>query len=99
MLVDAEGHTDGDLAAIVQLPGGPVLLAGDAVVHFDWLHSDDVQKVAHHKEKAALFRNQVRALQKAEPAVIIIPGHDLASVPANRPDIVNHHSKLFPSIA
>jgi len=95
ILIEGEGHSEGDMAAIVQLPQGPVLLTGDAVVHFDWLHSQDVQKIAHHQEKAAAVRNQVRALRQADPDVVVIPGHDLAEVPDNRTDIVLHHKQLF----
>ncbi|QMU26703.1 MBL fold metallo-hydrolase [Adhaeribacter radiodurans] len=95
ILVEGEGHSEGDMAAIVQLPQGPVLLTGDAVVHFDWLNSQDVQKIAHHPDKAAAIRNQVRALQKAEPTIVVIPGHDLASVPGNRTGIILHQKQLF----
>ncbi|RDC65525.1 hypothetical protein AHMF7616_04155 [Adhaeribacter pallidiroseus] len=95
ILISGEGHSQGDLAALVQLPQGPVLLAGDAVVHFDWLGSEDVQKIAQDQQKAAAMRNQVRALQQAAPGVVIIPGHDLSAVPDNRPDMQLHQKALF----
>ncbi|PSR53497.1 hypothetical protein AHMF7605_08145 [Adhaeribacter arboris] len=95
ILVQGEGHSEGDMAAIVHLPQGPVLLTGDAVVHFDWLNSQDIQKIAHHPQEAAIVRNQVRALRRAEPAVVVIPGHDLSEVPEKRPDIMRHHKQLF----
>jgi len=37
LIATGGGHTDEDVMMLVNLPGGPVLLTGDAVVHFDWL--------------------------------------------------------------
>ncbi len=44
-LIRGGGHTAGGIAVLLNLPAGPVLLAGDLVVHFDWLRSDDVQRI------------------------------------------------------
>jgi len=95
ILVQGGGHTPGGLGAIVHLPGGPVLLAGDLVVHFDWLRSDDVQRIVSDASRAADVRNRVRALTKLAPEVVIIPGHDLSRVPRARSDIRLHHPDWF----
>jgi len=95
MLIPGGGHAREDLMAMVALPGGPVLLAGDAVVHRDWLASDDVQRVAVDGERAAAIRNQVRALLAADPRVVLIPGHDLDGLPSGREDLVLHHAEWF----
>lgn len=89
------GHAPEDLMLLVSLPGGPVLLSGDAVVHRDWLDSDDVQRIAVDAERAALVRNQVRALLAADSRVVLLAGHDLGGVPHDRADIVLHHPEWF----
>jgi len=61
-LVPGGGHTKEDVMVLLALPNGPALLAGDAVVHRDWLNSDDVQRIAVDPDRAAEVRNQVRAL-------------------------------------
>jgi glyoxylase-like metal-dependent hydrolase (beta-lactamase superfamily II) len=94
-VIPGGGHTREDLMLLVALPGGPVLLAGDAVVHFDWLESQDVQRIAVDGERAATVRNQVRALLAADPRVVLFPGHDLGQAPQDRSDIVLHHPEWF----
>ena len=81
--------------AIVALPGGPVLLSGDAVVHRQWLASNDVQRLPVDPARAADVRNQVRALLKARPDVVLFPGHDLERAATPRPDVVIHHPEWF----
>ncbi len=93
-LIAGGGHTQGGLAALVNLPGGPVLLAGDLVVHFDWLESNDVQRIVGSPERAADVRNRVRRLAALAPTLVIIPGHDLAGLPSGRGDLVVHRSAL-----
>ena len=95
-LIAAGGHTDEDIMALVNLPQGPVLLTGDAVVHFDWLASDDVERIASDPERAATIRNQVRSLAAAGE-VLILPGHDLRRLRETRPrsDLVLHHPERF----
>ncbi|RMF25797.1 MAG: MBL fold metallo-hydrolase [Deltaproteobacteria bacterium] len=95
VLVAGGGHTPGGLGAIVHLPGGPVLLAGDLVVHFDWLESDDVQRIVADPERAAEVRNRIRGLLRLAPEVLVFPGHDLPEVPAARTDIVVHEPDSF----
>ena len=88
------GHTSEDLMMLVNLESGPVLLTGDAVVHFDWLGSEDVERIASDPERAAIVRNQVRSLH-ASTTVLIIPGHDLRSLGRDRPDLIHHHPERF----
>ena len=88
------GHTSEDLMMLVNLESGPVLLTGDAVVHFDWLGSEDVERIVSDPERAAVVRNQVRSLHDSE-AVLIIPGHDLRSLGPARPDLIHHRPELF----
>ncbi|MFQ5478363.1 MAG: MBL fold metallo-hydrolase [Candidatus Binatia bacterium] len=93
--VEGGGHNTGGLALFVNLPGGPVLLAGDTVVHFDWLASDDVQRIVENPERAADVRNMVRALLRVVPDLVLVPGHDLSGLPHGRDDLVLHDGGLF----
>ena len=95
MLVGGGGHATNDLGALLALPGGPALLAGDIIVHRDWLGSDDVERIAASPSRAAEVRNRVRALLVAEPSTVLLCGHDLRDVPAGRADIALHRSELF----
>ena len=95
MLVGGGGHATNDLGALLALPGGPALLAGDIIVHRDWLGSDDVERIAGSPARAAEMRNRVRALLVAEPSMVLLCGHDLQAVPAGRADIVLHRPELF----
>jgi len=88
------GHTREDLMLLVNLESGPVLLTGDAVVHFDWLESDDVERIASDPERAAAIRNRVRSLRDSGEA-LIIPGHDLRRLGASRADVILHHPERF----
>jgi glyoxylase-like metal-dependent hydrolase (beta-lactamase superfamily II) len=88
------GHTREDLLVLLPLPDGPVLLAGDAVVHRDWLAADDVQRIAVDPMRAADVRNRIRALAAAVPGLVLVPGHDLGGVPHDRADVVWHHPEL-----
>jgi N-acyl homoserine lactone hydrolase len=94
LIATGGGHTSEDLMALVNLASGPVLLTGDAVVHFDWLASDDVERIASDPERAAVVRNRVRSLRDSG-AALIIPGHDLRQLGAARPDLILHHPERF----
>ncbi|WP_428265038.1 MBL fold metallo-hydrolase [Haliangium sp.] len=93
-LVLGGGHAREDVMAFVGLPEGPVLLAGDAVVHHDWLESDDVERIAVDANRAAAVRNRIRAMLAADERLLLIPGHDLRKLP-QRDDIVLHHPERF----
>jgi glyoxylase-like metal-dependent hydrolase (beta-lactamase superfamily II) len=94
-IVPGGGHAREDLMLLLALPEGPVLLAGDAVVHRDWLAGDDVQRIAVDGARAAAVRNEVRALVAAEPRLVLFPGHDLGTAPRDRADVVLHHAEWF----
>lgn len=98
-LIPGGGHTREDVMALLALPEGPVLLAGDAVVHFAWLHSDDVERVAHASARAAEVRNQVRRFLRDVPGAVVFPGHDLTRVPTDRTDVVLHQPQWFATAA
>ena len=95
VIVRGGGHTPGGIAALLALPGGPVLLAGDLVVSFDWLENNDVQRLVVDAERAAEVRNRVRLLRELVPAVVVVPGHDLGQLPSGRADITLHHAERF----
>ncbi|WP_461052843.1 MBL fold metallo-hydrolase [Spirosoma arcticum] len=94
-LIRGGGHSAEDLMAWVNLDSGPVLLAGDAVVHWDWLRSDDVERVSTDGSRAAQVRNQLRALLIAQPELVLFPGHDTSRIPRHRADIVLENPYLF----
>ncbi|ATB32322.1 hypothetical protein MEBOL_005799 [Melittangium boletus DSM 14713] len=95
VLLRGGGHAREDVMALLALPGGPVLLSGDAVVHREWLHSDNVERVAVDSQRAADVRNQVRALLVARPDVTLLPGHELQGAPGSRGDVTLHHPEWF----
>ncbi|MDB4986574.1 MAG: hypothetical protein JWN04_1752 [Myxococcaceae bacterium] len=98
-LIPGGGHTREDVMALLALPEGPVLLAGDAVVHFAWLDSDDVERVASEPARAAAVRNQVRRFLRDVPGAVLFPGHDLTQVPTDRSDVVLHRPEWFAAAA
>lgn len=95
VLIKGGGHTPDGLGALLALANGPVLLAADLAVHFDWLRGDDVQRIVSDGDRAAEVRNRIREFMRLVPAAVVMPGHDLSQVPAGRDDIVRHHPELF----
>jgi len=93
--VQGNGHLNGSISLFVRLPMGMVFLAGDEAISFDWLNSDDVQRISKNPKKAAEIRNRIRMLRKLRPNIIIFPGHDFPKVPKNRTDIIIYHPELF----
>jgi len=93
--VQGNGHLTGSISLFVHLPQGLVFLAGDEAVHFDWLKSNDVQRISENPERAAEIRNRIRMLRELRPDIIIFPGHDFPKIPRNRTDIIVHHPELF----
>lgn len=70
-------------------------LVGDAVVHSDWPHSDDIQRIAVNANRAAVVRNEVRSFLDTTPNASIAYGHDLRGIDCERHDIVCHRSENF----
>jgi glyoxylase-like metal-dependent hydrolase (beta-lactamase superfamily II) len=95
LLIRGGGHAREDLMVLLSLPEGPVLLAGDAAVHRDWIGSDDVQRIAVDPDRAANVRNQIRAIETAFPRLVILFGHDLGDLPSGRSDITLHAPERF----
>lgn len=89
------GHTSEDLIVLAQLDGGPVILAGDSVVHWSWLQSDDVERIPVDAEKSAEVRNRLRHIVEVQPEVVVFPGHDTSRIPLNRSDIIMHNPDFF----
>jgi len=95
VLVHDGGHAREGLLLLLPLDAGPLLLAGDAAVHGDWLESNDVQRIAVDGARAAAVRSQVRAFARLVPNATIAYGHDLRGVDCARPDVVCHAPERF----
>jgi len=95
VLIGGGGHSSEGLMLFLALEEGPVLLAGDAVVHADWLRSEDVQRIVVDANRAAVVRNQVRAFLDTTPGSSVAYGHDLRGIDCERHDIVCHRSENF----
>ncbi len=88
ILVPTYGHSFGHLSLLLTLPGGSVLLAGDAV----YVHENYMLPAAQPNADApaAAWRSTVslRILAKEDPQAIIIPTHDDSKLRGlDRPDI------------
>lgn len=90
VLVYGGGHADEGMMLLLALDAGPVLLTGDAIVHSDWLRSNDVQRIVVDPARAATVRNQVRAFIDATPEASIAYGHDLRGIDCARRDVICH---------
>ncbi len=95
VLIRGGGHAREDLMLALALDEGPLLLSGDAVVHADWLASNDVQRIPVDPERAAVVRNQVRAFKASVADASVAYGHDLREVDCRRSDIVCHGAESF----
>ncbi|MGE0820530.1 MAG: MBL fold metallo-hydrolase [Candidatus Binatia bacterium] len=91
LLIDVAGATAGGLAALVRLPSGPVLLAGNlAWTKEQYFYVRPPRAVA---DREAWWEKAWRLKKFAElvPELLVIPDHDWSSVtPKNRTDIVFH---------
>ena len=87
-IIHSGGHTPEELMLLVNLHEGPVLLTGDAVVHFDWLKSIDVERVPSNHERTAEIRDGIISLIKKNPRLVIFPGHDAPGGIDHREDII-----------
>ena len=90
VLIRGGGHTEDGMMLLLTLDEGPILLAGDAVVHREWLWGTDVQRIAVDANRAAEIRNRVRAFLEAVPGASVAYGHDVRDLDCSRRDIVCH---------
>jgi N-acyl homoserine lactone hydrolase len=87
IIMPGGGHSAEDQLLWLNLENGPCVLTGDAVVHFEWLKSSDVERVAVNGERAAEVRNNIRKLMEVNKEILIFPGHDMPEVDEKRRDI------------
>jgi N-acyl homoserine lactone hydrolase len=93
LVVSTPGHTPGHVSLLVNLPEGPVLLAGDAAWTEGNLRSRTIGLpfVSVEGAGARASLGQLVAFQEANPDVLVVPGHDLAPLRrAGRADVVLH---------
>lgn len=87
------GHSPGSIALLARLPGGPVLLAGDALASARfarWVEGGHpVGSVAADPAAARATILRIRALEAAEPELRVIGGHE-PDLPYHRSDVVIH---------
>jgi N-acyl homoserine lactone hydrolase len=93
LVVSTPGHTPGHVSLLVQLPEGPVLLAGDVAWSEGNLASRTIGlpfvSVDGYGARVAL--GQLVALAEANPEITVVPGHDLGPLRrADRDDVVLH---------
>jgi glyoxylase-like metal-dependent hydrolase (beta-lactamase superfamily II) len=87
-LYEIGGHTPGQMAVVVEMPEGPVILASDAIHYYDELEQD--RPFAVLDSLADMYRGyeQIREwLQR--PGAVVIPGHD--------PEVMNRFAPVDPS--
>lgn len=69
------GHTPGQLALVVEMPDGPVILASDAIHYYDELEQD--RPFAVLDSLADMYQGYEQIRQWLErPGAVVIPGHD-----------------------
>lgn len=87
------GHTPGQLALVVEMPEGPVILASDAVHYYDEFEQDRPFAVLDSLADMYKGYEQIREWMQ-RPGALMIPGHD--------PDVMNRFApvdKADPSFA
>ena len=79
------GHTPGQLAVVVEMPQGPVILASDAIHYYEELDQD--RPFAVLDSLADMYRGyeQIREWMQ-RPGAVVIPGHD--------PDVMNRFAPV-----
>jgi glyoxylase-like metal-dependent hydrolase (beta-lactamase superfamily II) len=88
-LYELGGHTPGQLAVVVDMPEGPVILASDAIHYYEELEQD--RPFAVLDSLSAMYQGyaQIRQWLLDEPAAVVIPGHD--------PDVMSRFAPVDPS--
>lgn len=71
------GHTPGQLAVIIEMPEGPVILASDAIHYYDELELD--RPFAVLDSLADMYQGYAQIREwLLRPGAVVIPGHDPA---------------------
>ena len=87
-LYELGGHTPGQMAVVVEMPEGPVILASDAIHYYDELEQD--RPFAVLDSLADMYRGYERIREWLQrPGAVVIPGHD--------PDVMNRFAPVDPS--
>jgi N-acyl homoserine lactone hydrolase len=79
IVVSTPGHTPGHISVLVNLPEGPVLLAGDVAwtEHNLQTASIGLPFVSHDGRAARVALGQLLRLSRERPDLLVVPGHDL----------------------
>jgi glyoxylase-like metal-dependent hydrolase (beta-lactamase superfamily II) len=84
-LYELGGHTPGQMAVVVEMPEGPVILASDAIHYYDELEQD--RPFAVIDSLADMYRGYERIREWLQrPGAVVIPGHD--------PDVMNRFAPV-----
>jgi len=84
-LYELGGHTPGQMAVVVEMPAGPVILASDAIHYYDELEQD--RPFAVIDSLADMYRGYERIREWLQrPGAVVIPGHD--------PDVMNRFAPV-----
>lgn len=82
------GHTPGQLAVIIEMPEGPVILASDAIHYYDELELD--RPFAVLDSLADMYQGYAQIREwLLRPGAVVIPGHD--------PDVMNRFAPVEPA--
>lgn len=86
-MYEVGGHTPGQMAVVVEMPEGPVILASDAIHYYEELELD--RPFAVLDSLADMYRGyeQIREWMQ-RPGALVIPGHD--------PDVMNRFAPVDP---
>jgi glyoxylase-like metal-dependent hydrolase (beta-lactamase superfamily II) len=93
LVLSTPGHTPGHISLLVNLESGPILLTGDmAWTEFNLqTASIGLPFISSDGEKARISLGQLLTFQKANPDVLIVPGHDLNPLRrVKRKDVILH---------
>ncbi|MFK3795648.1 N-acyl homoserine lactonase family protein [Pseudomonas sp. NPDC088444] len=86
-LHEVGGHTPGQMAVVVEMPEGPVILASDAIHYYEELELD--RPFAVLDSLADMYRGYELIREWMQrPGALVIPGHD--------PDVMNRFAPVDP---
>lgn len=82
------GHTPGQLAVVIEMPEGPVILASDAIHYYEELDAD--RPFAVLDSLADMYQGYAQIREwLLRPGAVVIPGHD--------PDVMNRFAPVDPA--